>query len=404
MRSRLGLNSLNFLTAAIQAGFGPFIAVWLTENGWSLEAIGIALGIGTFAQLIAQVPGGYLVDHIPHKRYATAGALIGLGGAALMLVLLPSHVSVWGAEITHSVASAVMTPAIAALTLKMCGHDGFGSRLGVNVRYAALGAAGSAALLGLAASITSSRSVFLVTAAMVIPALGALLLIHPDDAVDPEGDHPALLHPKEREHPSWSIFRQPGLHIFALAMVLFQLANAGLLPAALNNLAQHGEAEGFVVSASIIVPQIIVALLSPWAGRLAEQIGRRPVLLAGFAAVPLRALLFATLPGEIPTVAVQALDGVSAAVVGLMVPLIAADVTKESGYLNFAIGSLGLASALGAIFSTSLAGLVAARFGDPAAFVCLGTFGAAGLALLAFAMPETRPVRSRDVQKATLPA
>jgi MFS family permease len=404
MRSRLGLNSLNFLTAAIQAGFGPFIAVWLTQNGWSLEAIGIALGIGTFAQLIAQMPGGWLVDHIPHKRYATAGALIGLGGAALMLVLLPSRVSVWGAEVTHSVASAVMTPAIAALTLKMCGHDSFGSRLGVNVRYAALGAAGSAALLGLAASITSSQSVFLVTAAMVIPALGALLLIHPADAVDPEGDHPALLHPKEREHPSWSIFRQPALHLFALAMVLFQLANAGLLPAALNNLAQHGEAEGFIVSASIIVPQIVVALFSPWAGRLAEQIGRRPVLLAGFAAVPLRALLFATLPGAIPTVAMQALDGVSAAVVGLMLPLIAADVTKESGYLNFAIGSLGLASALGAMFSTSLAGLVAARFGDPAAFVCLGAFGAAGLALLAFAMPETRPVRSRDVQKATLPA
>ncbi len=153
--------------------------------------------------------------------------------------------------------------------------------------------------------------------------------------------------------------------------MLFQLANAGLLPAALNNLARHGAAPGFIVSASIIVPQIIVALLSPWAGTLAERIGRRPVLLAGFAAVPLRALLFATLPGAIPTVAMQALDGVSAAVLGLMLPLIAADVTKESGYLNFAIGSLGLASALGAMFSTTLAGLVAERFGDPAAFLCL---------------------------------
>jgi MFS family permease len=404
MRTRLGLNSLNFLTAAIQAGFGPFIAVWLTQNGWSLEAIGIALSIGTIAQVVAQVPGGWLVDHIPHKRYAAASALVGLGLAAVLLALMPSRLSIWGAEVTHSVASALMTPAIAALTLTLCGHDSFGSRLGQNARYASLGAAGSAAVLGFAASLTSNQSVFLVTAFLVVPALVALLLIHPSDAVDPEGEHPALLHPKEREHPAWSIFREPALHLFAGAIVLFQLANAGLVPAALNNLAQRGQATGFIISASIIVPQIVVAMFSPWAGTMAERIGRRPVLLVGFAAVPLRAILFATLPGALPTVAMQALDGVSAAVMGVMLPLIAADVTKKTGFLNFAIGSLGLASALGATFSTTLAGLVANQFGDPVAFLFLGAAGAAGLALLAFAMPETRPVRSRDVQKATLPA
>ncbi|HET6609850.1 MAG TPA: MFS transporter [Rhodopila sp.] len=404
MRSRFGLNGLNFFTAAIQAGFGPFIAVWLTQNGWSLEAIGIALSIGTTAQLLAQVPGGYLVDHIHRKRYAVAGALIGLGGAAVLLALVPSRHAVWGAEILHSATSTVLTPAIAALTLTLCGHDNFSSRLGQNVRYASLGAAGSAALLGFAASIESNRSVFLVTAALVIPALATLLLIHPADEVDPTDDHSALLHPAEREHPSWSIFQEPALHLFAVALALFQLANAGLLPAALNHLTRHGHAPGYIVSACIIVPQVIVAVFSPWAGALAERIGRRPVLLVGFAAVPLRAVLFATLPGALPTVAMEALDGVSAAVIGLMLPLIAADVTKQSGYLNFAIGSLGLASSLGAIFSTTMAGFVAERFGDPAAFLCLGAAGAAGLVLLAIAMPETRPERSRDVEKATLPA
>jgi hypothetical protein len=47
VRSRLGLNGLNFFTAAVQAGFGPFIAVWLTLNGWTLSAVGLALSVGS---------------------------------------------------------------------------------------------------------------------------------------------------------------------------------------------------------------------------------------------------------------------------------------------------------------------------------------------------------------------
>ena len=115
-----------------------------------------------------------------------------------------------------------------------------------------------------------------------------------------EDDHPALKHPKEREHWPWQIFAEPALHVFTVAVVLFQLANAALLPLALNALTRRGEASGFLISATIIVPQVITASVAPWAGRLAQQIGRRPVLIVGFAAVPMRALLFATLPGALP--------------------------------------------------------------------------------------------------------
>ena len=58
-------------------------------------------------------------------------------------------------------------------------------------------------------------------------------------------------------------------------------------------LSKHIDDTGFVVSAAIIVPQIVVAACSPWAGRLAQRIGRKPILLFGFAALPLRGLLFA---------------------------------------------------------------------------------------------------------------
>jgi MFS family permease len=166
-----------------------------------------------------------------------------------------------------------------------------------------------------------------------------------------------------------------------------------MLPLALNELSKRVGASGLVVSAALIVPQVVVAACSPWAGRLAQRIGRKPVLLFGFAALPLRGLLFVASPDAIPLVVIQALDGVSATVFGLTMPLIAADLTRRTGYLNLAIAALGLAAGLGATASTTVAGWVADTLGAPAAFFGLALVGLAALATVWRMMPETRPGR-----------
>ena len=75
--ARLGLNGLNFFHAAAQTGFGPFIAVYLTERGWSQTEIGVALSIGTASGVLSQLPSGMLVDLVHRKRGITAERLFG---------------------------------------------------------------------------------------------------------------------------------------------------------------------------------------------------------------------------------------------------------------------------------------------------------------------------------------
>jgi hypothetical protein len=49
-----------------------------------------------------------------------------------------------------------------------------------------------------------------------------------------------------------------------------------------------------IVAATILLPQIIVALIAPWIGRTAERAGRRPMLLLGWGLLPVQGLLYAS--------------------------------------------------------------------------------------------------------------
>jgi predicted MFS family arabinose efflux permease len=145
-----------------------------------------------------------------------------------------------------------------------------------------------------------------------------------------------------------------------------------------------------LIAACIIVPQAIVALSSPSVGRKAQQWGRRPLLLLGFAALAIRGLLFATVTDPYLLVAVQVFDGVTAAVFSVMIPLIVADVAFGSGHFNLAQGIVGTATGIGAALSTVLAGYVSDKLGHAVAFTGLAGIAALGFVLIALLMPETR--------------
>jgi MFS family permease len=88
-------------------------------------------------------------------------------------------------------------------------------------------------------------------------------------------------------------------------------------------------------------------------------------------------------------IAAQLLDGVSAAVFGVLLPLVVADITHGGGRFNFALGIASVACALGAAVSNAAAGALAEKAGLPVAFLALAALGAGAVALVWFIMPET---------------
>jgi hypothetical protein len=51
-RSLRGLDWLNFLVAAMQMGFGPFLSVYLTAHLWDPQQIGLAFSLGAAFVLV----------------------------------------------------------------------------------------------------------------------------------------------------------------------------------------------------------------------------------------------------------------------------------------------------------------------------------------------------------------
>jgi predicted MFS family arabinose efflux permease len=391
-QSLRGLDWFIFFLADVQTGFGPFIAVYLTTQKWTQGQIGLVLSIGGVVGLIGQMPGGAIVDAARSERLVAGLAVATIGICALGYAAWPIFPVVVAAATLHAAASCVLGPAIAAISLGLVGPFAIGERLGRNARFASLGNGTAAAVMGTAGYLWSSRSVFLVTFVLAIPTLLALSRIR-EREIDVAQAHGAVSRevPDARATSVFSLMCQRPLLIFACSVLLLQLANAAMLPLMAGVVTtRSAQWAPVLIAACIIVPQAIVALMAPSVGRKAQLWGRRPLLLAGFAALAVRGLLFATVRDPYLLVAVQAFDGITAAVFSVMIPLIVADVAFGSGHFNLAQGIVGTATGIGASLSTVLAGYVSDKFGSSVAFTGLAGVAAMGLCMIWFVMPETR--------------
>ena len=392
-RSLQRLDWFIFLVADVQTGFGPFVSVYLTTQQWTQVEIGLVLSVSAIVSLVGQVPGGALVDAVRSVRTVAGVAVSLIAASALVYATWPIFPAVLAASTLHAAASCVLGPAIAAISLGLVGYAAIGERFGRNARFASIGAGLSAAVMGGFGYLFSAQAVFFVTAALLIPAL---LVLHGISSaeIDPGRAHGNMSEQQVDRSPEGlrSLLGRRPLQVFGCSILLFHLANAAMLPLMASVLTMRlGKWATVLIAACIVGPQLIVALFSPWVGRQAERWGRRPLLIAGFAALPIRGFLLATVTEPYLLVAVQLLDGLTAAVFSVMVPLTVADLTRGTGRFNLTQGIVGTAMGVGASLSPTFAGYVSDTFGSHFAFLALASIAVVGLATIWLLMPETRP-------------
>jgi DHA1 family bicyclomycin/chloramphenicol resistance-like MFS transporter len=181
----------------------------------------------------------------------------------------------------------------------------------------------------------------------------------------------------------------PALVVLALALLMgIQPVTTDLYLPALPALREGFGASMAAVQMTLSTLLVCFGLGQLVCGPLADQFGRRPVLLAGLALYVGAALMCAWAPSIGLLIAARGLQGVGMAAAVVCARAMVRDLYEPyqgTHVMSKALTGLGFI----AISSPVLGGLLAAAFGWRAALLATGVFAAAALALIALRVPET---------------
>jgi Na+/melibiose symporter-like transporter len=317
-----------------------------------------------------------------------------LSVAAIIIFAWPSFWPVLFANSLMAIVGDVFGPAVAALTLGLYAHKQLARRMGRNSAFDHAGNVGIAVLAAAVGYAFSQRAVFLLVPVFAGLASIAVLSI-PATAIDYnrardlDDEHgAAATAPKPADYAI--LFKSRPLVVFGLCVMLFHLANAALLPLVGQKLAAaHPEEATAMMSACIVAAQAVMLPIALVVGRTADSWGRKPLFLAGFTILPVRAVLYTLSDNSFWLIGVQLLDGVGAGVFGALTPLVIADIMRGTGRYNLALGAIATMQGIGASLSGLAAGVIVDHFGYTATFLALGAAALVAVIVFAIWMPET---------------
>lgn len=181
-------------------------------------------------------------------------------------------------------------------------------------------------------------------------------------------------------------------------IVLFNVSNAATLPliGELLSKEKHGGNSAWQIAAAVMVAEVVMVGVAVFAGKKADPWGRKPLLLIAFAFLAIRNGLSVFSHNPAYLIGLQVFDGVAAAIYGVLLTLVTADLAKGTGRFNFLQGAIQSAMGLGGFLSNSAFGWLAKSAGFNASFVGLSCVAIAGGALHWFFMPETREEQKQE--------
>ncbi len=366
----------------------------------------MALTVGGIVTVLLQTPAGAIVDRVRSKRMILVLAALVLAVGAIMLWTSVAPLAVYSAEVLIGSSGPFLAPTLAAITMGLVGVRLFDRQFGKNQSFNAAGNIASALLIALVSHLFGGRAMFLTAAILTIPTILSVLSIRRDD-IDfnlargkgelddkPDGKNDSFLTTLRGDRV---------LFIFLACAFLFHLANAAMLPE-LGEMLTHGNSKSAApfMSACVIVTQVVIMSSALFVGRYANLHGRKPLLLLGFAVLPIRALLYTIIHNTAGLIAVQVLDGIANTIFGVVSVFVVADRTRGTGHFNLVQGMLATAVGLGAALSTTLGGFLIQHGSYRLSFLTLGGIALAAFCLVFFGVPETVSSEGASDGKATL--
>jgi predicted MFS family arabinose efflux permease len=318
----------------------------------------------------------------------------------------------WPVAIANSlmaVAGDVFGPAVAALTLGLFARPLLARRMGRNSAFDHAGNVTIALVAGAVGYAFSQRAVFLLVPVFAVLTAIAVLSI-PAKAIDYNRARDLEAEPGAAESPTGVagygiLFKSRPLVIFGLCVMLFHFANAPLLPLVGQKLAAAYPNEATaMMSTCIVAAQAVMLPIALLVGYKADTWGRKPLFLAGFAILPIRAVLYTLSDNSVWLIGVQVLDGVGAGIFGALAPLVIADIMRGTGRYNLAQGAIATVQGIGASLSGLVAGEIVDHFGYSAAFLSLGAAALVAVIVFFLQMPETAEPETPKQQTVSLKA
>jgi len=393
MSHHAALDWLNFLLADVRGGLGPYVSVFLlTEAGWDQATIGLVLTISGLIGISMHAPIGALIDATQAKRGLIVVGVVALSACAIAIAWRPTIPVVFAADVTMAILGAVFAPVVAAITLGLVDRDKLAARLGRNAAFDRTGNLFIAAVAAAVGTAWGQRAVF-----YLVPFFGVwtvwVVLSIPSHTIDHQRARGWAHSMTFRHHQPrrWhTLLTDKALLVLAAVAALFHLANAAMLPLVSQKLALgHPGQEAALTSAAIIVGQLVMVPVSLLVAR-ADRTGRKPLLLVAIAALVLRGVLFALSGNAAWLIAVQVLDGVGIGLLDALLPLILADIMRDTGRYNVARGLVGTVQGIGGSLSQAVGGFAVTLAGYEAAFLMLAGLAFIPFVLVLVAMPETR--------------
>ena len=391
------LDWVNLFMADVKDGVGVYLSVFLlTVRNWQPDQIGLVIAIPGIVGILIQPPAGALIDRTKYKRYLliTASAVIAV--CCLVLILSAKFWPTFFSQAMVGVVQSIYTPCIAALSLGIVGHALLSKRIGRNESFNHVGNMAAAIIAGLLGRFVSYEAIFYFSIFQCLALIIGVLFIKEQD-IDHEMARAATEETEKSVTGVKDLLGNRRILLFTIAMALFHLANAAMLPLAGQKMGiADKQNSSLYLSAAIIIAQGVMALVASYSGNAAEN-GRKKIMTIAYILLPIRALLFAFIDNPIVLTGVQVLDGIGAGIFGVVSILMIADLSKGTGRFNLLQGCVYSAIGLASSLSSILGGYIVKGAGYTIGFISLAGLAILGTIFFLMLVPETKQLEAAEV-------